>query len=55
MNGDDNWFVRRHNKAPPMIDTFIVSEMPTRLYALFDFGLTIFNSLKFFVNRIVKL
>ena len=40
MNGDDNWFVRRHNKTPPLIDTFIVSEMPTRLYALFDYGLT---------------
>ncbi|MBM7701090.1 hypothetical protein JOD25_003456, partial [Kurthia huakuii] len=28
-------------KAPPLIDTFIVSEMPTRLYALFDYGLTV--------------
>ena len=28
--------------APPLIDTFIVPEVPDILYALFDYGLTIF-------------
>ena len=27
--------------APPLIDTFIVPEVPDYLYALFDYGLTI--------------
>ena len=27
--------------APPLIDTFIVPEVPDVLYALFDYGLTI--------------
>jgi len=26
--------------APPLIDTFIVPEVPAVLYALFDYGLT---------------
>ena len=29
--------------APPLIDTFIVPEVPGYLYALFDYGLTIMN------------
>ncbi|MFJ3387468.1 hypothetical protein [Lysinibacillus sp. NPDC086135] len=29
-----------HKEAPPLIDTFIVPEMPGYLYALFDYGLT---------------
>ncbi|CAM5220996.1 hypothetical protein UACE39S_00990 [Ureibacillus acetophenoni] len=28
--------------APPLIDTFIVPEVPDVLYALFDYGLTLF-------------
>ncbi|KOY83404.1 hypothetical protein I6G82_06595 [Lysinibacillus macroides] len=28
------------NRAPPLIDTFIVPEVPGVLYALFDYGLT---------------
>ena len=27
-------------QAPPLIDTFIVPEVPGVLYALFDYGLT---------------
>ena len=29
--------------APPLIDTFIVPEVPGVLYALFDYGLTLFS------------
>lgn len=33
-------------QAPPLIDTFIVPEVPGVLYALFDYGLTLkFNVL----------
>ncbi|GAB3240454.1 hypothetical protein GCM10027447_39370 [Glycomyces halotolerans] len=28
--------------APPLIDTFIVPEVPDVLYALFDYGLTLY-------------
>ncbi|SIR56459.1 hypothetical protein SAMN05880580_1399, partial [Priestia flexa] len=30
--------------APPLIDTFIVPEVPDVLYALFDYGLTLEDS-----------
>ncbi|QPR69645.1 hypothetical protein I6G82_08715 [Lysinibacillus macroides] len=30
------------NRAPPLIDTFIVPEVPGVLYALFDYGLTVY-------------
>ncbi len=33
-------------QAPPLIDTFIVPEVPGVLYALFDYGLTSYLSSK---------
>lgn len=39
--------------APPLIDTSIVPEVPTRLYALFDYGLTFFGSFLSEMNNIV--
>lgn len=30
--------------APPLVDTFVVPEVPNCLYALFDYGLTVHKS-----------
>ncbi len=36
-------FVVGISMAPPMIDTSMVPEVPARLYALFDYGLTVYT------------